>query len=117
MGPISKKLARRFTKWSDQFWQEARTVHVPKDVRDVEELVKDGHITQNGNTMDAPHIILDMEKETLVSKPSSDGRTTIVLQPQRRVKTDEQFSSSPQSNHQQTQAKAGEQRIVTSRSW
>ena len=43
MGPISKKLARRFTKWSDQFWQEARTVPVPKDVRDVETLVKDGH--------------------------------------------------------------------------
>ena len=43
MGPISKKLARRFTKWSDQFWQEARTVHIPKDVRDVETLVKDGH--------------------------------------------------------------------------
>jgi hypothetical protein len=43
MGPISKKLARRFAKWSDQFWQEARTVHIPKDVRDVETLVKDGH--------------------------------------------------------------------------
>lgn len=43
MGPISKKLARRFTKWSDQFWQEARTVHIPNDVRDVETLVKDGH--------------------------------------------------------------------------
>ena len=43
MGPISKKLARRFTKWSDQFRQEARTVHIPKDVRDVETLVKDGH--------------------------------------------------------------------------
>jgi hypothetical protein len=43
MGPISNKLARRFTKWSDQFWQEARTVHIPKDVRDVETLVKDGH--------------------------------------------------------------------------
>ena len=41
MGPISKKLARRFTKWSDQFWQEARTVHIPKDVRDVETLVKE----------------------------------------------------------------------------
>jgi hypothetical protein len=43
MGQISKKLARRFTKWSGQFWQSARTVHIPKDVLDVEALVKDGH--------------------------------------------------------------------------
>ena len=43
MGQISKKLARRFTKWSGQFRQVARTVPVPKDVRDVETLVKDGH--------------------------------------------------------------------------
>ena len=43
MGQISKKLARRFTKWSGQFRQTAKTIHVPKDVRDVETLVKDGH--------------------------------------------------------------------------
>ena len=43
MGQISKKLARRFSKWSGQFWQSARTVHIPKDVHDVEALVKDGH--------------------------------------------------------------------------
>ena len=42
MGQISKKLARRFTKWSGQFRQAARTVPIPKDVRDVEALVKDG---------------------------------------------------------------------------
>ena len=42
MGQISKKLARRFTKWSGQFRQAARTVPIPKDVRDVETLVKDG---------------------------------------------------------------------------
>ena len=43
MGQISKKLAGRFTKWSGRFRQEARTVPVPKDVRDIETLVKDGH--------------------------------------------------------------------------
>ena len=43
MGQISKKLARRFTKWSGQFRQTAKNIHVPKDVRDVETLVKDGH--------------------------------------------------------------------------
>jgi hypothetical protein len=42
MGQISKKLARRFTKWSGRFRQEARTIPIPKDVRDVEALVKDG---------------------------------------------------------------------------
>ncbi len=43
MGQISKKLARRFTKWSGRFRQEARTIPIPKDVHDVETLVKDGH--------------------------------------------------------------------------
>jgi hypothetical protein len=43
MGPISEKLIRRFNKWSGQFRQEARTVPIPKDVRDVEALVKDGY--------------------------------------------------------------------------
>jgi hypothetical protein len=43
MGPISKKLASRFTKWIPQFRQTARTVHIPKDVRDVKTLVKKGH--------------------------------------------------------------------------
>lgn len=43
MSQISKKLARRFTKWSRQFRQNAKTITIPKDVRDVEMLVKDGH--------------------------------------------------------------------------
>lgn len=43
MGPISKKLGRRFAKWSRQFRQSAKTVPIPKDVRDVGTLVKDGH--------------------------------------------------------------------------
>ncbi len=43
MGQISKKLARRFTKWSGRFRQAAKTVPIPEDVRDVETLVKDGH--------------------------------------------------------------------------
>jgi len=42
MGQISKKLARRFAKWSGRFRQAARTVPIPKDVRDVGTLVKDG---------------------------------------------------------------------------
>ena len=42
MGPISKKLDRRFAKWSEQFRQAASAVPIPKDVRDVETLVKDG---------------------------------------------------------------------------
>jgi len=42
MGQISKKLARRFTKWSGRFRQAAKTIPIPKDVRDVETLVKDG---------------------------------------------------------------------------
>jgi hypothetical protein len=44
MGPISKKLGRRFAKWSGQFRRSARTVPIPKDVRDVETLVKDDYI-------------------------------------------------------------------------
>jgi hypothetical protein len=43
MGQISKKLARRFAKWSGRFRQSAATVRIPKDVRDVETLVKDGY--------------------------------------------------------------------------
>ena len=43
MGQIGKKLARRFTRWSGQFRHGAKTVPIPKDVRDVERLVKDGH--------------------------------------------------------------------------
>ncbi len=43
MGQISKKLARRFTRWSGQFRQQAKTIPIPKDVHDVETLVKDGH--------------------------------------------------------------------------
>jgi len=50
------------------------------------ELIKKGHITQNGNTFDAPYIVYDMQKQTLISKPSSHERTTIVLQPQHSVK-------------------------------
>jgi hypothetical protein len=43
MGPISKKLSRRFAKWSGQFRRSAKTFPIPKDVRDVASLVKDGH--------------------------------------------------------------------------
>lgn len=43
MGQISKKLARRFTRWGGQFRQQAKTIPIPKDVRDVGTLVKDGH--------------------------------------------------------------------------
>jgi hypothetical protein len=43
MGAISKKLGRRFAKWSGQFRQSAKTVPIPKDVRDVGTLVKDGY--------------------------------------------------------------------------
>lgn len=50
------------------------------------ELIKKGHITQNGNTFDAPYIVYDMQQQTLISKPSGNGRTTIVLQPQQSVK-------------------------------
>ncbi len=46
------------------------------------ELIKKGHITQNGNTFDAPYIVYDMQQQTLISKPSGNGHTTIVLQPQ-----------------------------------
>lgn len=50
------------------------------------ELIKKGHIAQNGNTFDAPYILYDMQQQTLISKPSGNGRTTIVLQPQHSVK-------------------------------
>ena len=43
MGQISKKLNRRFTKWSVRFRQSAKDVPAAKDVRDVETLVKKGH--------------------------------------------------------------------------
>ncbi|MCU0875884.1 MAG: hypothetical protein MUE50_26430, partial [Pirellulaceae bacterium] len=43
MGSVSKKLGRRFTKWSGQFRRSVKTVLIPKDVRDVETLVKDGY--------------------------------------------------------------------------
>jgi len=43
MGSISEKIARRFDKWSKRFRREAKTVPIPKDVRDVETLVRDGY--------------------------------------------------------------------------
>ncbi len=43
MGQISKKLTRRFTKWSGRFRQSAKSIPVAKNVRDVETLVKKGH--------------------------------------------------------------------------
>ena len=46
MGPISKKLTGRFSKWGEQLQQEFRKVEpidIPKDVHDVQTLVKDGH--------------------------------------------------------------------------
>lgn len=43
MGPISKKLGRRFTKWSGQFRQRAKSIHIPKDLHDVQSLVNGGH--------------------------------------------------------------------------
>jgi hypothetical protein len=43
MGPISEKLARRFDKWSKRFRREAKTIPIPKDVRDVQTLVRDGY--------------------------------------------------------------------------
>ncbi len=43
MGQISKKLTRRFTKWSGRFRQSTKNIPAAKDVRDVETLVKKGH--------------------------------------------------------------------------
>jgi hypothetical protein len=43
MGPISEKLARRFDKWSKRFQRQVKTVPIPKDVRDVKTLVRDGY--------------------------------------------------------------------------
>jgi len=43
MGPISKKLARRFSKWSRRFRQSVRTLRIPKNVHDVKTLVGDGY--------------------------------------------------------------------------
>ncbi len=50
MSQISKKLARRFNKWSGQFRQSAKTVPIPKNVRDIEMLVKDGVYSTDGAT-------------------------------------------------------------------
>lgn len=47
MGQISKKLVRRFTRWAGRLQQEMRkaedSIHIPKDVHDVETLLKDGY--------------------------------------------------------------------------
>ena len=43
MGPTSKMLIRRFAKWNRQFQHVAGYLPIPKDVRDVEKLVKEGH--------------------------------------------------------------------------
>jgi len=44
-------------------------------------LINNAHVTQSGNVMDSPMILVDLAKETVVSKPSEKGRTTIVIQP------------------------------------
>jgi hypothetical protein len=43
MGPISEQFARRIDKWSKRFQREAKTIPIPKDVHDVETLVKGGY--------------------------------------------------------------------------
>lgn len=43
MGLISEKLARRFDKWGRRFRREAKTIPIPKDVRDVGTLVRAGY--------------------------------------------------------------------------
>lgn len=71
------------------------------------QLVENGHVSQGGNIMDSPHIVIDIAKETVVSKPSANGKTTIVLQPQQRVKPNDKASDklrrSERSDHNPTQ--------------
>jgi lipopolysaccharide export system protein LptA len=45
-------------------------------------LINNAHVAQSGNVMDSPSILVDLAKETVVSKPSEKGRTTIVIQPE-----------------------------------
>lgn len=45
------------------------------------QLLENGKVSQGGNIMNAPHIVIDIANETVVSKPSAKGKTTIVLEP------------------------------------
>jgi lipopolysaccharide export system protein LptA len=67
------------------------------------QLIGKGHVSQEGNIMEAPHIVIDIANERVVSKPSPQGKTTIVLQPQQRVKPDDKFSRSQRADVNKTQ--------------
>lgn len=43
MGQISKKLIRRFNRWSGRFRQGVKTAPIPEDVHDTKQLVEKGH--------------------------------------------------------------------------
>lgn len=45
------------------------------------QLLENGKVSQGGNLMKSPHIVIDIANETVVSKPSAQGKTTIVLEP------------------------------------
>lgn len=47
------------------------------------QLLDNGQVSQGGNIMKSPHIVIDIAKETVTSKPSAKGKTTIVLEPVR----------------------------------
>lgn len=62
------------------------------------QLKENGSVSQDGNSMKAPHIVIDIANESIVSKPSPLGKTTIVLEPQQRVKLNDKSSRSQQPN-------------------
>lgn len=70
-------------------------------------LIDNAHVSQGGNVMDSPHITIDIAHEKVISEPSALGKTTIVLQPQQRVKSHEKLSRSQATHPGQTSTQAG----------
>ena len=72
-------------------------------LQSIVQLNDNAHVSQSGNVMDSPTIVIDIAKETVVSKPSEKGRTTIVLQPQQHVKPDDKLSRSQRTDRNKAQ--------------
>lgn len=75
------------------------------------ELIDNAHVAQGGNTIDSPSLVIDIAKETVVSKPSEKGKTTIILEPLQRVKAYEKLGRSQRTDHHKTQTTTRKQRL------
>lgn len=72
-------------------------------LQSIVQLIDKAHVSQAGNVMDSPLIEVDIANERIVSKPSEKGRTTIMLQPLQRVKSNDKLSFSQRTDRNKTQ--------------